>query len=800
MSIRFVNPEGELGAALLSVEKPARYTGGEYGRLAERGAMAAPALRMAVCFPDLYEIAMSNQALKILYNRLNALPHIVCDRAFAPAPDFEALLRERGLPLYGLDTGISLGDTDLLCFTLGYELGITGILAMLEDSAVPLRSRDRGESDPVVLLGGPCAANPRPFELFIDAFWIGEAEGGFFDLAEELSALKQAGKGRGALLSRLREHPSVYYAGRKEPARRAVDRDFALGGKAAVFPVPGLKIVQQHGAVEIMRGCPNGCRFCQAGIWYRPMRQKDRETVLAETDSFVREGGYREISLSSLSTGDYGGLNDLLESLDRNYGPAYVSFQLPSLRVSSFSLNLLEKLSRVRKGGLTFAVETPGEWEQLALNKRVAREQVTAIIREARRRGWRGVKFYFMIGLPGAGSAFREEQEIAAFVNAVAGETGLRFSINVGIFIPKAHTPFQWAPQIDPAEAQGKLDYIRSALRGHKVSTAGSLTSLVEGFISRGDGRAGEVILEAFRRGCRLDAWDEYFRGDVWEELLTRHGSLAREFLSGSDPASPLPWDGIDSGAGGAFLREEWRRSQEGLLTGPCAEDCGHPCGICTEERGRVTVNRAPAETPPGAPPRAAPELILHRRDPATHRILFSYAKTAAARWLPHLSIIEVFSMAALRARIPVLFTGGFNPLPRIDFAAPLSLGLRSLGEIAVIDVETAELSGEDFAGAINPRLSEGLRVLEAEAFTIPPGLKKYAPAALLWGFLYEAAPGAGTDRVPAPEEKAYRNSRLEAGESLLDLTRVTALARDPRQPSEAAPRPYAELYRELYP
>jgi radical SAM superfamily enzyme YgiQ (UPF0313 family) len=269
-AVRRIDPVHDLGPLLLEVEKPGRYCGGEYGRLARKNA----ALQTLIAFPDLYEIGMSNQALRILYNGLNGRADISCDRAFAPAPDFEKVLRENEIPLYGLDTGIALGDLDLLMFTLGSELGIAGILSMLDLSRIPLRCEERREAHPIVIAGGPAVSNPLPYSPFVDAFWIGEAEGGFFDLAAGLAELKTAGEGRGGLLAKITAHPHVWAPG-KTNVRRAIDPGFAEPKAAAVFPVPSMKIVQHHGAVEIMRGCPNGCRFCHAGIWSR-----DRKSVV----------------------------------------------------------------------------------------------------------------------------------------------------------------------------------------------------------------------------------------------------------------------------------------------------------------------------------------------------------------------------------------------------------------------------------------------------------------------------------------------------------------------------------------
>jgi len=483
---RYIDPLDDIGSLLLEVAKPGRYVGGEHGRLAKKDAV----LQTLIAFPDLYEIGMSNQALRIIYNGLNRISGLSCDRAFAPAPDFEKLLKDKGLPLYGLDTGISLKDLDLLLFTLGYELGFSGILSMLDVSGIALRSAERKGDDPLVIAGGPAVSNPLPYGNFIDAFWVGEAEAGFFELAGELLEIKRnAGdkaEARAAMLERLRDHPSIWMKG-KAKAVRAVYSGFGEepSPEASVYPVPSMKTVQSHGILEIMRGCPNGCRFCHAGHWYRPMRQKARETLVREAEAFVNLGGYREMSLSSLSSGDYSGIGELVDTLNELFAGRHVSFQLPSLRVSTFSLSLLEKISRTRKSGLTFAVETPLDFWQMALNKQVTEDYVVEILLEAKRNGWRGAKFYFMIGLPlpipkmaaedtENPTEVSEEKEIVNFVANVARRTSMHFSVNVGIFVPKPHTPYQWARQMDGETAAAKLDFIRSRLKpkGHKVSVS----------------------------------------------------------------------------------------------------------------------------------------------------------------------------------------------------------------------------------------------------------------------------------------------------------------------------------------
>ena len=370
--LTLIDPVSRLGGKLLGVEKPARYLGGEYGSIRKNG---DDLLTIALCFPDLYEIGMSNNAIRILYSGLNSMPDVRAERVFAPAPDFEELLAREAVPLYTLETGIALSDVDILGFSLGYELAATSIFAVLKSGCIHLRAKDRLENEPIVIAGGPAATNPHPFASFFDAVFIGEAEAGFYELSQELAVMKASGRNRADILARLSLSEAIWMPsgeGRAgKAAKRAVFAGFPATPAFTAFPIPSVKAVQDHGTVEIMRGCPNGCRFCHAGYFYRPQRAKPYDIIRSEVESLVNRGGYREITLSSLSSGDYPGIGSLLDTLNAEWGARRISFQLPSLKISSFTLPIVRKLAEVRKSGLTFAVETPVDEWQKSINKDV---------------------------------------------------------------------------------------------------------------------------------------------------------------------------------------------------------------------------------------------------------------------------------------------------------------------------------------------------------------------------------------------------------------------------------------------
>ncbi len=718
-----INPDKDLKKTLAAVQSPSRYTGGEFGQIINDDAI----IRAAICFPDLYEIGMSNSAIKILYSLINAVPGVSAERVFAPAPDFENELASHSFPLYTLESGTPLLDCDLIAFSVGYELNATNIITVLKSGGINIHSEDRRDRAPVVIAGGPSIVNPLPLSNFIDAFFIGEAEGIIPDLLASLCRLKQRGANRGDIINRIREENCVWYKGKNEDTKRAVWNGFADTAAGRDFPVPSSRIVQDHGSIEIMRGCPQGCRFCQAGYIYRPCRMKHPEKILEEAEILIRRDGYRRITLSSLSSGDYIGINELINELNDRYSELGVSFSLPSLKIDSFSLGLLNRVSSVRKSGLTFAVETPTEKRQLMLNKRASLDRIIEIIESAKQSGWRSAKFYFMIGLPGAPE--NEHEEISEFVHEIVFRTKIQVNVNIGTFIPKPHTPFQWTAQISEEESLKRIMSFKHSLKTKKIRFGyhSPFHSMLEGIISRGDERVGRLIEFAHENGARLDAWEEYTDRALWHKLLKEAGwDISKEILRSRKYAEPLPWDCLSSGVTKAYLIKESKKALEGLRTGLCEEDCKYPCGICgTANKLRMYPGDDKSNKKKlSVKNRKDGHAVKTGREIAASRVLMiSYKKKNEAKYISHTGLISVFERAFLRAQLPVYYTQGYNPKPRLQFAHPLSVGIDGEEEICSImlykSIQPEKMSNDKYAflTLLSRQLPDGLEVNDVMLF-----------------------------------------------------------------------------------
>ena len=591
------------------VQKPARYAGGEWNAVHKE--WGSVEVRVAFAFPDVYEVGMSYLGLQILYGIVNGRPDALMERVFAPWPDMEGKMREHGILLFTLESRRPVGDFDMLAFTLQYELSFSNLVNMLDLSGIPLRAAERDAGHPLVVAGGPCAFNPEPLADFIDLFVIGEGEESIGALLDAFLAARRRGLDRERFLLEASRLPGIYVpslyrvkyredgavlavspAGAGVPDRvvKQVVRDM----DQAHFPtrpvVPSTEVVHDRIMLEVMRGCTRGCRFCQAGVIYRPVREKNPETVLGQAAELVRNTGYEEISLVSLSTSDYTPVRRVITSLIDEHACRGVSVSLPSLRVDNFSVELAQEVQRVRRSSLTFAPEAGTQRLRDVINKGVAGEDLLAATGAAFRAGWRAVKLYFMIGLPT--ETYEDLDGIVQLARAVLEEGKkagaprgkLKVTVSASSFVPKAHTPFQWEAQVPLEELKERQAYLAARLKapGIKFNWHDAGVSFLEAVFARGDRRLGAVLGEAFKLGCRFDGWTEHFHYQRWMEAFR---------LSGLDPAwyagrsyhydDVLPWDHIDAGVSRQFLAREHRQALAGRITPDCRTGSCPGCGLC---------------------------------------------------------------------------------------------------------------------------------------------------------------------------------------------------------------------------
>ncbi len=599
----------KIDALLPRVLKPSRYAGGELNQVVKA---KATALRFAFCFPDVYEVGMSHLGSRILYHVLNNRADIACERAFMPWVDMEALMREEGVPLFTLETRARVADCDIVGFTLQYEMCATNVLAMLDLAGLALRASDR-ESGPLVVAGGPCAANPEPLAPFIDAFVIGDGEEATLEVCDACLASRAAGEGKAALLARLARLPGVYvpslyvdeYDGNgrflrltpKDCAPAAVRRRVVRDLDAAPFPekliLPFGEIVHDRVTLEVARGCTAGCRFCQAGMWYRPVRERSVATLLGQAGALIGCTGYEEISLSSLSTGDYTHLPALAKALVDTYREQRVSVSLPSLRIDSVIGDTLQQTGQVRKTSLTFAPEAATQRLRDVINKGVTEGDLLRAVRDAFEGGWSSIKLYAMIGLPteseedldGMADLARKVLRVYHETKRQPGQKGVSVTISAASFVPKPHTPFQWCPQDGLTALMDKQKYLKRALRipGVTFNWHDAQLSHMEAAVARGDRRVADAIENAYRLGCRLDGWSEHFKFDLWQQAFAMAGLSSLSFASRAFAVNePLPWDHIHSGVSKAYLADEWALAQKAAATPDCRRGC-RACGLQSE-------------------------------------------------------------------------------------------------------------------------------------------------------------------------------------------------------------------------
>ncbi len=725
--------------------------GGEYGAVIKDFPVK---LSIALSYPDLYEIGMSNVGVRILYNLLNSIPEAACERVFAPDKDFEHELRSLGMPLFSLETTKPLSEFDFLLFSVGYELTYTNLLNIIDMGGISVERSERGRFDPIVVAGGPAATNPAPLGRFVDCVYIGEAEAWVYPLFTTLAEMKGKGAGRSELLQHLIEQPFIWAADKQSTARRAVWQGFGMDPTDVSLPVPNIRTVQDNGTVEIMRGCPNGCRFCHAGMYYRPFRMKKPDIIAAEVEDLVNSSGYRQITLASLSSGDYGNLYPLVRALNARYSTINASFALPSLKITGLALPVLQELSQVRKSGLTLAVETPTASWQRGINKITTLQKTIEILLEAKKLGWNKVKFYFMVGLP-VSKGEDEVRPIVDFLQDAHKATGMHLTANVACFIPKPHTPYQWSEQISEDEGLRRIMAIKAGLRGKwvRVKYHSPFVSVLEGIMARGDSRLSELILAAFRKGARLDAWEEHIDWALWRSIIEKAPwDVVGDTLRAKGLRDPLPWSKVDLGVSKAFLVRELEKSETRATSEVCNNPCTCSCGVC---RGGAEVRKWDQTGAIRLPPI---QLDTSNRQ----KVLIGLSKKGRAIYCSHLDTAKILERSLLRAGYHTHFSEGYNPKPRIEFASPLSLGIDSEEEIVGIELYNFD-SEASFIRRVSDRLPSGFAVVR-----VKPVRRKTKPSlmSLLWGADYRIACSEGAqatrklyDRLVHPDAKDWSES-----------------------------------------
>ncbi len=596
-------------ALLDKVQKPTRYLGKEINAVYKPPGDVA--VHLALAFPDLYEVGMSHLGLKILYGLSNTLPGVYAERVFAPARDMEELLRAKRQPLFSLETGTPLCAFDLVGFTIQYELCYTAILNMLNLGGIPLRSEERKKDDPFVVGGGPGVFNPEPLAPFFDFFVIGDGEEILPELLKEYSCWKKSGdRERRAFLRQIASIPGIYVPAFYEPAsreekfngikplisgipsvitKRTVDLEHSFYPEA--FIVPYMKVVHDRAMLEIFRGCTQGCRFCQAGIIYRPVRNRSISRLRALAKNIIAKTGLEELSLASLSTSDYPGIEELVEALEEELKGKEVQLSLPSLRADSFALRLANRVQKNRSGGVTFAPEAGTQRLRNVINKRITRDEILGAAEEALSSGRNHIKLYFMIGLPteededllGIASLVRE---ILAFSKKVEKKkrSPFRITVSAATFVPKSHTPFQWEPQISLEEVKRRQDLLRREFRSNRkvdFTWHDAGMSFLEAVFARGDRKLAPALEKAYQMGSRMDAWSDEFSFSLWKRAFSETG-IDPDYYAGSRYRydDPLFWDHLDTGVSKEYLKKEHLRAIKGEITGDCRLEGCKGCGL----------------------------------------------------------------------------------------------------------------------------------------------------------------------------------------------------------------------------
>lgn len=748
------------------VSRPIQYVGQELH--AVRKPWHETTVKVGLCFPDAYEVGMSHLGLHLLYSILNAHDDVLAERFYAPFPDMEARMRQHGIPLFSLESHRSAADFDILGFTLQYELSYSNVVNMLALAGIPLEAAQRTDQHPLIIAGGPCSYNPEPLAGICDAFVLGDGEQSLPALIACYRAWKTSGAEKSVLLRELCRLPGVYVPslyqvqyhpdGRvaaitpsvpdaPERIRKNIVPDLDVIPYLTAPIVPYLQPVHDRLTLEIMRGCARGCRFCQAGFVYRPLRERSPDYLLFLAKSLLSESGYDEVSLSSLSSGDYAQITSLVTAMMDMCEAARVSVALPSMRVKTLTEQMAAVIRRVRKTGFTIAPEAGTQRLRNVINKGISDADILETVEEAFTAGWDLLKLYFMIGLPTETDEDVEgiidlvhrirtaAQHLSGKRNAKHRKSSIaNLNVSISSFVPKAHTPFQWDRMASRDELRRKQKMLQARIRHHAIQLKWHHTdaSYLEGVFARGDRRLHQVLLNAHQLGCKFDGWDEHFRFDSWMQAFAQVG-LDPDFYAYRERGEQecLPWEHLETGVSKAYLWEEHVKALQAEGTPPCTPHCRR-CGLCHDELGvrqafetDQTQQKSPASVPPEQSATPSGQKLF--------RLRVVYSKTGDLRFLSHRDLCRVFQRAIARINAPIAYSQGFHPHPQISFGPALPVGTEGLQE-CVEFYFTEVREADTVVQHLNATLPEGLKVSNA----FPVDLQAPSLSAALTRFVFQ--------------------------------------------------------------